>query len=155
MIDRYTKAVLTIIACALVAAPAAAQSSTSIQAFLRQSAPSCQLVGYEENYRGIMAGAEGPVAVATYTLEGCGGGSNWSRTVDVFQDAGGGKVRHFKPPNPPIEGPDIGNRGGVVVSSDHFTVQALTLGPDDAHCCPTVRVIKSYRILNGAVVPAR
>lgn len=127
------------------------QSSAAIQNRLSQQNKECTLYAYKEHYRGTIPGADQPVTIAGYTLEGCNGGNNWGRTFGVFYEMGG-KVREYKYPSEPMPGPDI-DRRSVTVRGDQITVRYSERGPNDAYCCPTLRRIAVYRLTNGAVVP--
>jgi len=136
-----------------LAAAAHAQTETAIQQYLTQQFKGCSLYGYQENFRGTMPGAGQPVVIASYTIESCGGGNNYGRTVGVFY-AANGKVRQFKQPAVPISGPDIDDRDGVTVQGDRITVRWSDYAPDDPRCCPSLKRTSSYRLVDGAIVPA-
>jgi len=130
------------------------QSSVAIQKHLAQQNKGCSLYAYQESFHGAIPGADQPVTIASYTLEGCGGGNDYARTVVVFYETGG-QVRQYKPPSPGISGPDVDDRNGVVVSGDQITVRYSDYGPGDARCCPTLKRTARYRLTNGGIVPVR
>src|SRR4051812_21567551 len=105
---------LIVAATILLSAPlgAYAQSAGSIQKYLAAQNQECSIYGYEEFFRGAIPGFSQPVTIAAYTVEGCGGGNNWGRTVSVFYSTGG-SVREFKQPSPGVRGPDVGDKRGV------------------------------------------
>lgn len=129
-----------------------AQTPAAIQRYLADQHKGCSIYGYYEYFRGMAAGIPEPVTIASYTIELCGGGNNFARTVGVFYESNG-KVRQFK--SPPINGPDLGDPSGVTVRGDQFTVRSLAYGPNDARCCPSIKQTATYRLMNGTVVAVR
>lgn len=131
-----------------------AQSAAAIQKYLTAQSKGCSLYAYQENFRGALQGAGRPVVIAAYTLESCGGGNNYMRTVGVFYEADG-KVQQFKPPASPIAGPDVDDREGVTVQGDRITVRSSAYAPSDPRCCPSLKKTTVYILVNGAIVLAR
>ena len=68
--------------------------------------------------------------------------------------AANGKVQQFKAASP-IDGPDVDDRSGVTVQGELITVRSSAYAPDDPRCCPSLKRTASYRLVNGAIVPAR
>lgn len=130
------------------------QSSAAIQKYLGQQNKGCSLYAYQESFRGAITGVDQPVTIASYTLEGCGGGNDYARTVGVFYEAGG-QIWQYKPPSPAISGPDVDDRGGVTVHGDQITVRYSDYGPSDPRCCPSLKRTARYRLSNGGIVPVR
>jgi hypothetical protein len=68
--------------------------------------------------------------VVVYTVEGCGGGINWSASAQVY----GLKDETFR---------ELGDAQtwaivqGVSFSNASALIRALNQGPEDGHCCPT------------------
>jgi hypothetical protein len=136
-------------AACLSAAPALAQTESAIRAQIAAANRGCDVNGPQIVHRGALPGAPGPVAVATYGLEGCGGGNNWSSTFGVFAEQGGRVVayRVASPPRWPVDGVRV--EGGMLV------VSGLDYGPNDPRCCPSIRRQARYTLSGGSVVPAR
>lgn len=145
---------LVLVAAGLIAfvGGARGQSTTSIQRYLAEQNKDCSIYAYQEKFRGTVPGIAQPVTVAAYTLESCGGGNTYSRTVGVFYGSDS-KVERFKAPQ--IEGPSVDDRNGVAVRGDRLIVRSLTYAPNDARCCPTVKRTMTYRLTDGVVVPAQ
>ena len=133
---------------------ARAQSADAIQKYLAAHAQGCSLYGYEEYFRGSIPGMSQPVAVAAYTVEGCGGGNNWGRFVSAFYLSNGG-VREFKHSAAGIPGPDIGDRRGATVRGDRMTVRYSDYAPQDPRCRPSLHKVATFRLVNGAISPGR
>jgi hypothetical protein len=154
---RLTQLWLPVIAIGAFFVPLAtteAQSADAIQKFLAQQAKGCSLYGYREYFRGTMPGANQPIGIASYTIEGCNGGNGYARTIGVFYEAGG-KIRQMKRPSAPIVGPDVDDPTGVTVQGDQITIQYSAYAPDDARCCPSLKKTAHYKLANDAIVPTR
>lgn len=136
-------------AALLLAMPAMAQSEAAIRAQIAAANRGCTVNGPQVMHRGPVAGGTAPVAVATYGLEGCGGGNNWVSTFGVFAQQGGRVVelRMPSPPRWPVDGVRV--EGGMIV------VSGLDYGPNDGRCCPSIRRQARYALSGGTVVPAR
>ena len=130
------------------------QSSATIQTYLSEANKNCSLYAYQENFRGRIPGADHPITIASYTVESCGGSNQAERTVGVFYEADG-RVKQYKPPDPPIPGPDVDDRNGVTVRGTQITVRYSDYGPDDPRCCPSLKRTANYRLTNGGIVPVR
>jgi hypothetical protein len=135
-------------------AGARAQSAADIQRDLNRRSPGCSLYAYQEYFRGQIPGMKPPVTIAAYTLEGCGGGNNYARTVGAFYEAHG-EVQQFTPPTPPVPGPDVGDRDAVTVRGNRITVRYKDYAANDPRCCPSLKRSARYILRHGAIVAAR
>lgn len=133
----------------LSATGARAQSADAIRAHIARANPGCDIYRPEETYRGPLPGAPGPVVVVVYTLEGCGGGNDWNRVFGVFygQD---GRVTEVPQPHPPSFMVDA-----ATVTHGAIEVNGLAYGPRDPRCCPSQRRRERFRLVDGAMAPAR
>jgi hypothetical protein len=144
--------VVTAVVVSVLPTATHAQTSAAIQKYLHQQARGCSLYAYQENFRGKLPGAEMPVTIATYTLESCSGGNDAVRTVGVFYEANGA-VHQLKRPARPIDGPDVEDSAGVTIQGDRITIRFSDYAPTDPRCCPSLKRTRSYKLLNGAIVP--
>ena len=125
--------------CVLVAAmtllavrPARAFTAEQVAAFLRHANPDCT-VNVVSSLTGPVRGADTPVTIVKYGVEGCGGGNNWTVALAVLHDAGHGQVAAFEDARLRLPIVDrVGLSGGTI------QVRTLDWGPRDAHCCPSV-----------------
>jgi hypothetical protein len=83
------------------------------------------------------------ISLALYTVEGCGGGNNWHPAVTAF-DAEGASLGTYELP----EGTAASFPENGAVRKGKIAIKTLSLGPQDAHCCPTVKGI-TYLTLKG------
>jgi LppP/LprE lipoprotein len=144
---------LAIAAICAVPAAAHAQSAEAIQKYLTAHARGCTLYGYREYYRGKIPGIDQTVAIAAYTLESCGGGNNYARTVDVFYGTDAA-VRQMRQPMQGVPGPDADDPNGVTLVGDTMTVRYSDYAEADPRCCPSLKRSARFRITNAGVIPA-
>jgi hypothetical protein len=145
--------VLTLL-CLLCPLPAAGQTVQEVRAHLEREARrgGCDLYRPVHVHTGLLAGDARPVGIAVFTLEGCGEGNNWGRTVGVFVREGQRLVE--LPRARDIRGlPEVVE--GVRVENGLILVQGLDYGPNDARCCPSVRRSVALTLRDGMVVNAR
>jgi hypothetical protein len=153
LLEAWRSAMAAAIFAAAVTS-AHAQPAAAIQKYLAAQSKNCSLYSYQENFRGTLPGADRPVVIAAYTLESCGGGNDYMRTVGVFYEADG-KVHQFNPPATPIAGPDVDDRDGVTVRGDRIVIRSSAYAPNDPRCCPSLKKTTAYKLVNAAIVPAR
>lgn len=97
-----------------------------------------------EAISGNLAGIEGPVVIAAYTLEGCGGGNNWGQQMVVLQ-AQQGVTRKLAG----IGGPSF---EALKVVDGRLVAVASGYGPNDPRCCPTLKGPVTYVLRGDALV---
>jgi hypothetical protein len=128
---------------------AAAQAPQAIEAFIKRANAGCDLQKYREVYRGRLAGSSEPITVATFSVEGCGGGNNWSSEFGIFSENSGIVREWQQTPTPEGQVSDIAVRNGRLI------VRSLDYKPDDPHCCPSMRRQSVYTLRNGRAVAVR
>jgi hypothetical protein len=77
-------------------------------------------------------------AVVLYTIEGQGGGNGYFQSLATFYASSGGWVHRGKV----VVGQGVQNV--EVIGPQTLRLTVLTVGPDDANCCPTVESIQKF-----------
>jgi len=129
--------------------PAWAQSSAAIQTFIKQANAACEINGYREIYHGVLQGSGQRTTVATFSVEGCGGGNNGASTFGIYSE-GGGTVHEWKQ-TPGPEGPVR----AVAVVAGRVSVQWMSWKPSDPHCCPSIAHRTIYILRDGLAVAGK
>ncbi len=141
--------------CALLPGLAHAQSNRTLEQQIQREAVGCSVVGFEAVHRGPLGQEGRTVVVARYTIEGCGGGNNWTATFGVFL-AEGGRFRAIAVPDDPRSQqalPQVVER--VRVEGERILVEGLNYSADDARCCPSIPRRATLALLEGRLVIAR
>ncbi|MGI4952584.1 MAG: hypothetical protein ACRYGM_12340 [Janthinobacterium lividum] len=145
-----SRAALGVLLAALALAPAAradavaAPSDAAALALEQRSSKGCSVDGFHTVFRGTLPGAAVPVTIATFAVEGCGGGS-----FGVFSAQGGTVVEWPQSPAP------AGRVSEVVVQGDRLVVRWMTFRPVDPMCCPSEPHRAAYRLSGGRVILTR
>jgi hypothetical protein len=136
-----------LLALLLGAAPAWAQDDAALERFLTDVAHrGCTLGDFTAVHRGALAGIDGPVVVATYGIEACGGGNNSAQLLGVFRRAGG-TIDLIRPPWPePVSIDTARVEGGRVIA------EGMRWARDDPRCCPSQPVTLAFRLRDGVLV---
>jgi hypothetical protein len=77
-------------------------------------------------------------AVVLYTIEGQGGGNGYFQSLATFYASSGGWVHRAKV----VVGQGV--QSVEVIGPQTLRLTVLTVGPDDANCCPTVESIQKF-----------
>ncbi len=128
---------------------ASAPSDAAVITLEQRGNPGCSVNRFHAVFRGTLAGAAVPVTVATFAVEGCGGGSNGGGSFGVFGLQGGTVVEWPQAPAP------AGRVDDAVVQGDRLLVRWMTFRPADPMCCPSEPHRAAYRLSGGRVVLAR
>ncbi len=133
---------------AAAVAPSAPSDAAAI-ALEQKGNPGCSVDRFHAVFRGMLPGAAVPVTVASFAVEGCGGGSNGGGSFGVFSQQGGTVVEWPQAPAP------AGRVDDVVVQDGRLLVRWMTFAPTDPMCCPSRPHRAAYRLSGGRVVLAR
>jgi len=98
-----------------------------------------------EAISGTLAGIEGPVVIAAYTLQSCGGGNDWGQQMVVLQAQQGVTRKLAGIGGPSFEALKVVDGRLVAIASDY--------GPNDPRCCPTLKGPVTYALRGDALVP--
>lgn len=129
--------------------PGWAQSPATIQAFIKRANAGCEINGYREIYHGALEGSAQRTTVATFSVEGCGGGNNTASTLGIYSE-GGGTVHEWRQ----TPGPE-GQVRTVAVVAGRVSVQWMSWKPSDPHCCPSIAHRSIYVLRDGLAVATR
>lgn len=150
-------AVLAMLAPGLAQAQAKHPVEPGLQQHLEREVgrDGCSLMGFEKVHDGPLGADARRAIVARYTLEGCGGGNNWSATFGVFL-VEGGRLREVPLPADPRSQralPQVVE--GVRVQGARILVEGMNYGAEDARCCPSVPRRTALALQEGRLVIAR
>jgi len=129
--------------------PGWAQSPTVIQAFIKRANAGCEINSCRKIYHGALQGSAQRTTVATFSVEGCGGGNNGASTFGIYSE-GNGTVHEWKQ-TPDPEGPVR----TVAVVAGRVSVQWTSWKPSDPHCCPSTAHRSTYVLRDGLAVAAK
>jgi len=128
--------------------PGWAQSPEVIQAFIKRANAGCEINSYREIYHGALQGSAQQMTVATFSVEGCGGGNNGASTFGIYSE-GNGPVYEWKQ----TPGPE-GQVRTVDVIAGRVSVQWMSWKPNDPRCCPSIAHRSIYVLRNRLAVTA-
>jgi hypothetical protein len=94
---------------------------------------------------GTVTGVEGNAIVATYALQGCGGGNNWGSTLVVLS-AQSGKVEMVAD----TTGPGFDE---IKISNGQVLAKVTDYGPNDPRCCPSVSKPMIFSVRGNKLAP--
>ena len=134
------------------AASASAQSVSDPQSHFQNEARrrQCALTQFQVIHQCALLLEPRFVSIVLVGVEGCGGGSNHGNSIQAFVSEGG------RPRSLPVS---IGRShpdsiGRVRMQDSKIIVEGLSHGPDDARCCPTLRRLQDYTVMDGRVSPS-
>ena len=128
------------------AATTAAPSDEAVISLVKRTNKDCSVDRYRTIFRGVFPGADMPVTIATFAVEGCGGGSNGGGSFGVFSGEG---VTVVEWPQSPIP---AGRVDGIELAGGKLLVQWMAFKPTDPMCCPSAAHRTSYRLNARKVV---
>ncbi len=135
------------IALALCGGPALAQGEAAIRAALQRENAGCEITSLRIAHRGALPGLPVPAVVATYGVEGCGGGNNWAAALVVLARRPDGLQPLPLPPA--LRLPAVVARAEV--RRGRILVTGLDYAPADPRCCPSLQRRVSLALQDGQV----
>ena len=150
-IGTTSRATLGVLLMTLAIAPVSeaattAPSDEAVISLERRMNKDCSVDRYRTVFRGAFPGADVPVTIATFAVEGCGGGSNGGGSFGVFSGEGGTVVEWPQSPIP------AGRVSGIELAGGKLLVQWMAFKPTDPMCCPSAAHRTSYRLNARKVV---